>query len=1206
MQNLKKLGLGWAVFCAATIALAQGITTGTVQGVVSDPSGAVVPNAQIQLRSNSTGLQLSSQSGGDGSFKFFAVPIGVYKLVISASGFSNETVDNVAVQSGATTNLNQIKLRIGTAEQVEVNGSDAALLETTDSQVTTTFSTETVQNIPLNNGFDTVAEVIPGVVSTGGGTYGDRFTNANGDNFSVNGQSGRYNNFEIDGQSNNDNSIAGPQVFFGSQDAIQELQVITNDYSSQYGRNAGAVVNYITKSGSNAFHGSGFEFYQGQFLSSLARQEESPIDGFCPPGVSPSTGCTAPALPRYVENRFGGTIGGPIYRNKLFFFFSTYWDRVRTGVTPSQAFLTPDAAGLAMIKSTFSGDPGAAALLNYGPYSIATGNPQPVPVPPSLAANLPQSCTAAGICFEQVTDAAGNSAMVEEQGVTRSIALPFNDQEELARVDWQATEKDRFFVKYFYQPSFAISPGGDLIATGDWTDVPAVTYSVGADWTHTFTPNIVDQLRYGFQEAKVPFEGGAFPNCVNSNFGACPAQMTFTGGNDDLNFGGDIGTPQGRTVKVTQVQDNATWTHGAHTFLFGGEFDYQNTPNTGIFFYNGDSNYSTLSNLMGAPDQGLISQDGLPSNTSSFAELANGNLTTRYTEPDLAAYFQDDWKVIPTLTLHLGVRWEFFGQAINTLHNETETRESNPSTAFWDTALPLSARTVPQVAQVYTNFEPRIGLAWNPEFDKKLVIRAGYAINANPSFYNIILLVGDEAPVTNQGAFPCFANACVPSNGSILNTDYRTLNLPSLPTGGDPGQDVEDALPNNFRTPYVQTWTLGIDHQIGRAAVGEVRYVGSKTTHDFQSIDANPFLLPVTSKFPGFYSGLSLCTDPTADGYGRPNCNYSNLVETTNGGWANYNGLQLNLTTQNFHGLTSTVSYTFSKSINNATDAFVSTHSGGSSVAFPQDPLNPSVDERGLSGNDFPNATGLEFTYNLPNFVHENDFISRATNGFTLSGVYRFTSGIPYTPYQPVTLDANTGDTSFCDGAFNRAVLGNDTCRLVLSNRNAPANTLAYLNPYTGPIAYTAQNPNGVPTLGTPVFVQYNTDSETINASGMLTAYNPGTPVNPATTRWIINNEAYAMSVGNPYPGSSRSLLRGPITSDLDVTIAKTTRITERVSLQLSLAAYNALNQYYLGPGDANISHADFTSNAFQQSGTNIPGNTSGNRFMILGGKVIF
>ena len=182
-------------------------------------------------------------------------------------------------------------------------------------------------------------------------------------------------------------------------------------------------------------------------------------------------------------------------------------------------------------------------------------------------------------------------------------------------------------------------------------------------------------------------------------------------------------------------------------------------------------------------------------------------------------------------------------------------------------------------------------------FDKKLVVSAGYAINANPAYYNLALLVADGAPVTKLGAFLCGTNACLPSNGSILNTDFRTLNLPSLPTGGDPGQDVVDTFPTNFRTPYVQTWTLGIQHQIGHAAVGEVRYVGSKTTDDFQSIDANPFLLPVVYGLPKCcLQPHPFAPNPTADGYGRPNCNYSNLIETGQRGWANYNALEFNLT----------------------------------------------------------------------------------------------------------------------------------------------------------------------------------------------------------------------------------------------------------------------------------------------------------------------
>lgn len=1186
MRIVKNLILGCIILGATALSVGQGITTGTVQGTVTDPSGAVVSGSQVQLKSDTTGLNLSTKSAGDGTFKFLAVPVGTYKLVISAQGFSNETVSNVTVQSGATTNLNTIALHIGTNEQIEVNGSTAALLETTDSQVTTTFDSKSMQSLPLNNGFDTLAEIIPGVVSTGG-LSGDDFSNSNGDNYSVNGQSGRYNNFEIDGQSNNDNDIAGPQIFFGNQDAIAQLQIITNNYSAQYGRNAGAIENYITKSGTNQFHGSAFDLYEGQFLSSLTNSEKNPILGFCAPGQSPSTGCAAPVLPRYVENRAGATIGGPIWNSKLFFFFSTYWDRTRTGVTPSQSlpFLTPDATGLTTIQSVFSGNPGAAALLRYGPYSIKAGNPQPIPVPSSLFPST-DTCSSAGVCLEPITDASGKTAMVEEQGVTRSIALPANDQEELVRLDWQPEEKDHLFLRYYYQPTFGLTGGSNPIASGDWAAVPAVSHSVGADWTHSFNTRFVDQLRYSYQEAKVPFEAGSFPNCVLTNFGACPADMSFNGGSDDLSFGGDYLFPQGRVVKVTQIQNNATWTRGAQTLFFGGEFDYQNTPITGIFYYDGYSIYGTLSNLLGAPSAGL-------GGASSFAYLANGNIVVPFKEPDAAAYFQDDWKTFPTLTLHLGVRWEFFGQAVNELHNQTVTRESKASTAFWDTSLPLSDRTVNQVAQVYTNFEPRIGFAWNPAFDKKLVVSGGYAINANPSFYNIITLVADGAPVTNLGAFLCGANACVPSSGSILNADYRALNLASLPTGGDPGQDVEDTVPPNFRTPYVQTWTLGIQHQVGPAVVGEIRYVGSKTTDDFQSLDANPYLLPVATAFPNFYAGLSLCKDPNADSYGRPNCNYGNLAKTANGGWAKYNALELNLTTQNYHGLTSTVSYTFSKNIDNATDAFRSTGAGGSTIAFPQDPLNPGAGERGIGGNDFPNALGLGFTYDVPNFFKSEGFLKRVANGFQLSGVYRFRSGQAYTPYQPITLDANTGDSSFCDGAFNANVIGVDTCRLVLSNPKAPINTVAYLNPYV--------NSSNGPVPGTPKYVVYGSDGFDSNGN-----YLQGTAVNPASSHWIINNQAYAKSVNNPYPGSARSLLRGQAYSDLDLSVFKTFPINERVHIQLSMAAYNALNQMFLGPGNAFVGASNFTSNAENSSNSFSPATPSGNRFVILGGKVIF
>jgi hypothetical protein len=1157
---------------AAPFLLGQGITTGTIAGSVVDSSGAVVPNATITVVDPTRGSKLTTQSGNAGEFSLHTVPLGSYNVTVSATGFTDSQVNSVVVQAGSTTDLGSLKLSIGAAsEQVEVNGSAANLLEISDSQVSTTFSSHSIQAFPLNNGFDTITEVIPGVVST----HGDNFSNTNGDNFSVNGQSGRYNNFELDGQSNNDNSIGGPQVFFGSQDAIAQLQVITNDYSAQYGRNAGAVVNYITKSGSNAFHGSAFEFYQGSFLSSLSNQQKNPLFGYCAPGES-GDGCTPPQVPRSVENRYGGTFGGPILKDKLFFFGSTYWDHIRNGAAPSQSLpnLTPDPTGIAQLQAAFPGNPSVAALAAFGPYGVTQGNPQPVAVPATVC---PVPLTG-GACVETITGPNGVSAPIEFAGVQRLIPSIFNDEENLGRIDWQPTQRDHLFARYLYQNQLNTGIAGIGTAAGDFYNVTDIAHSIGADWSHTFSNNWVDQLRYSFQQTKLYFQGGAHPDCTTNTITDCPAQVSFNGGNNDQGFGVDTTLPQGRTVKVTQIQNNAVWTHGNHTLLFGGEFDYQNSPNGGLFYYNGNLNFGTFQDFL---------QNGPAGNSAAYTILADGNPSIPFTEPDAAGYVQDDWKVSPSFTAHIGLRWEYFGQALNKLHDQTVARESNAATAIWDTSLPLSARTFPAVNEFYKNFEPRLGFAWNPAFDKSLVISAGYAINANPAFYNMFILGADGAPVVNFGVIPCGAGTCVPTNGSLAGLDVRNTNLPAIPTGTDPRAETQSLFPANFRTPYVQTYTLGIQHQIGHAAVGEIRYVGAKTTKDFQSTDGNPFLLPVQTAFPN-YAPVTLCADPTANGYGRPDCNYSNVSVISNGGYANYNGLQLNLTTQNYRGLTMTASYTWSKSINNATDAFRSTGGAGSSIAYPQNPLNPTSGERGLSGNDFPNVVGIAFDYQLPKLVKSNGLLARAANGFSLSGIYRFNSGQVYTPYQGIFLDGITGDTSFCDGVFNQSTLGADTCRLVLSNKKAPLNSVAYLNPYGGA------------NQATPEYVVYNSDF--IDGNGN---YNPGTPIDPTSAHWIISNQAYAESVGNPYPGSGRSPLRGPTFSDFDATITKNTQLTERVNLQLSLSAYNALNQMYLGPGNAFVGSSSFTSNSFNGSGS-VPGNTSGNRFVLLGGKVIF
>jgi hypothetical protein len=1161
-------------FAAALFALAltlfatgQGITTGTIKGTVVDVSGAVVQNAQVTATNNAQGTQLNATSGAEGLFSIYAVPIGVYTIDIAASGFSTVHVTSVQINSGATTDLKSVRLQVGATAQVVVNGSSEALLQTSDSQVTTTFSSQTVQNLPLNNGFDTAAELIPGVVST----HAANFSNSNGDNFSVNGQRGRANNFEIDGQSNNDNYIAGPQAFFDNQDAIQELQVITNDFSAQYGRNAGSVVNYVTKSGTNAFHGSGFEFYNGSFLQSLAQESKSPLAGFCSPGVVPTqqNNCTPIAVPRVTENRYGGTLGGPILKDKLFFFGSTYWDPFTTGTAPANTgtFTIPTPAGIQALESVFPGNPAVGILSNFGPYSIKTGNPGPVGTPQN----------------QNVTGPNGMTVSIPFAPVQRTVASPSTDQEDLGRLDWQPTGKDRLFVRYFYQSTLASAAFGN-IPTGNWVDVPGTTHSIGADWTHDFNEHWVDQLRYSYQESKLAFQGGSYPDCLTTNVASCPAFLNFQSG-EFSDFGESSSFPQGRIIKVTQIQNNATWTHGNHTLLFGGEFDYQNSPLTWLPFYGPELSYVDFNSFI---------QDN-----NGISILADGSLTVPLTENDAAAYVQDDWKLTPSFTAHIGLRWEFYQQAINELHDSQVTRETNPATAFWDQSLPLAFRTVPSVPQFYKNFQPRLGFAWNPEFNRNMVVSGGYAINTDPQFTNPFQNSFQLAPSANAGTVNC---PCQPASGSFTTPAVRAVVLPSLPRGGNPRFRDYDYVSPNFRYPYTQTYTLGVQYQLGSSIVGSLRYVGSHSIDNFQSIDANPYLLPVAQAFPNTVSPSSLCQgDPTMiPGVGRPDCNFSNEALVNNGAWLIYNGLQANLTTRSFHRVTTTISYTFSRALDNASEIYP-TGTGGNTAAYSQNPLDTNLGERGVSGNSYPNALGLSYVYEFPTFAKGNGFLPKIMNGYQLNGIYRYNSGQPFQPYQPLSLANQFGpDSSFCDLTFQNSAVGfgNDVCRLVLSNKKAPLNTIAYLNPYGGP------NSN------TPVYIDYNSDF--VDSNGV---YHSGTPVDPKSSHWIINNQAYALSVGNPYPGSGRNILRAQPFNNLDASIYKNTKLSERVSMQLQFTAYNALNHAFRssqGDGSADGSFTSFVG-AYNTQFTGQPQpflsqayGVSNIRFILLGGKIIF
>ena len=1154
---LSTLLLTLFLIAGASALHAQGITTGGVNGTVVDPKGAVIPSAKITVTNVATGAVYTQTSRSDGEFSVLALPLGVYKLTISASGFEVLTVNDVNVTIG-TLPLGNEALKIGQGVETVEASAVAPLLSTEQSQLSVTLEAESLQNLPFGGGFDTVALLTPGVSIT----HDNSFSNNNGayGGFSSQGERGRSNNFEIDGQSNNDNSVAGPQVFFSNQDALAGVEVITNNFSAQYGRNAGSVVNYLTKSGTNAFHGSAFEFYEGNWGESFSQGQKSPFLGFCSPGVAGGTdGCVTPTLPRYVDNVFGYSFGGPVpkLKDKAWFFTSGLWNRYRNGGGVSLSgptTVTPDSNGLQQLQAAFPNDPGVAALVNNGPYSIKTGNPQAVGTPVTLP----------------VTDAAGHSANIEFAEIGRSIPSLSNDEELLERLDLQPTTKDHVFIRYFYQDDPYLNAGGS-VTEGSWYNVPDTAHSVGADWSRTFTSSLVNQIRYSFQQTSILFQSGGQPNCTTTAPDNCTTSIGISGHitipEDEnspaysmLGFGYGTTIPQGRVVKVTQVQDNVTWTKGKQTILMGGEWAYQNSPNPFLPDWNGGFSFSSFGSFLSG--KGALT-------------LGNSNgFTTKFTEPDAAAYFQDDYKVSPELTLNLGLRWEYFGQALNLLHNETVQRESNASTAFWDMSLPLYVRTAASAPQHWKQFQPRIGLALNPTFDKKLVVHAGFSINFDPAFYNMFLNSATAAPVVNLGSISgCGVSIqCLPSAGAT-GAQVRAQDLQYIPVGAgvNPGARNQTNTSPDFHNPYTESWLFGFSHQLGSKAVGEINYVGNHQVGNFQSINANPYLPDVQAAFPTSIP-TTLCSDSTKVGFGHPDCNLTNLRQRNNGAFAVFNALEAKLTTRAWHGLTTNVNFTYGKTIDNSSEVY-STEAGGNTIAFSANPYYGNQPERGVSGDSEKFIASSNFSYLLPNVHGGLGFLGRILSGYRLDSIWTFNSAQPVSAFQYGYFGYGSTLQSYSDQNFDNWQLGGvDTARPILNSKSAPITSVGVLDDQYGDWCGTLSNGQPNPAWTGPGYYNYATCL-------------PGAQ---SSFHWIQNTELVANGYKQPFPGVGRNTLKTQAWNNFDASLQKVTRLNERVTMTLSLIDYNALNRQFLGTPDTFIDDAGGSFEDFRyNSGSN-------------------
>ena len=1161
--------------------------------IAIDPSGAVVPGVQVKATNTATGSVVTTTTDGAGLFRVAELPIGTYSLEFAKQGFSKYVLNHVEVAAGADHGVGQVKLTVG-ASSVTVEVTEAPpLLESTEAQVTTTFTTQQITSfagLQENEGLDFLALQLPGVNNTRDNT----FSNSNGVGFSVDGIRGRNNDQQIDGQNNNDNSVAGPSLFLSNPDFVQEYQVTTNNFGAEYGRNSGSVVNLVTPSGTNTWHGTISGSEGNSALDTLTNVDKAPF-------VTPSL----TSVPWFNNVFASTTVGGPVKKDHVFVFGGFDTQIIEQHSLDQSGDLTPTPAGLGQLAACYPNSTSVEALRTFGPYGIGAGNPVPsgTPTPFTLiGSNTDPSCT------------------VDFAGVQRTLGTPFHEYDFIGRSDFQYGN-DRVYLRYIYNYSNAID--GDPFVTaaaGYPASVPSRSQNALIGWTHTLSPSMTNEFRVGYGRQNTEFGGNSIGNTVpvQGDIGNALANIsvTNTGGPAILSYGPADNAPQGRVVNTYQVQDQWSYVQGKSQWKAGVNFTYQKSPNVFLPNFNGTYNFAPFTNSGTAnvvtpdctvtPGESLDALSAYACNIPNHINITQGSPIIPFTEKDTFLYVGNDYKLKPNFTLNLGLTWSYYGQPANLFHDITVTNR-NSSTPFWNPALPASVTTFPSIPAPKNSWGPSVGFAWSPNWHNFLtgengntVVRGGYRLSYDPPFYNIYLNIASSAPIVLSQTLTGTDASENPLAAAPIGTTVRTQLAPFLVTGvSDPRSFNETTIAPNFGPDRVHSWSLGIQRQLSTAAALEVRYVGNHGQNLFQSINANPLISGLATEFPSFLPpNATPCSAadavvPTA--VGRLNCDEGIVRERTNTAYSDYEGLQVQLRTTNlWKQLTLTTNYTWSKTTDNASEIF-STFGGGSSLSFSQDPLNFKGAEHGLSGLNIPQLWTLNFFETLPVFRSQSGVVGRLLGGWGISGNYIISSGEPYTPSQVFTNFFSGGVGS--DEPFDAAFIGTfETARPFLGSSSAPVTQV-------GIFAADACALFGGPSCGLApnALVSYNV----LNQTGGATA----TPTTTSAVRFIANGGEAQTVFNTPFGNAGRNILRDGATNVANFSVIKSFKINERSNVQFRATMLNVFNHSNYETVDPFIDDAGLST---FETGFGVPalspnngnGNGFGRRQVLFGVKV--
>ncbi|MHB8501974.1 MAG: outer membrane beta-barrel protein [Candidatus Acidiferrales bacterium] len=939
MYRLRVFAIFGIVFCLFLLAAGLGsaqTSRGTLTGIVSDSSGAVIANATVTITQSGTNLKRQTTTNEAGVYRFDAVDLGTYALSVSAAGFQTSETTGVEVQAAHTTNID-IPLEVGaTSEVVKVEASAEVALETSEQVRGANFSDHTITNLPIA-GQDslTIAQLLPGVMVISGATNA---INQDGTYaFAVNGQRPRGNNFMIDGVENNDISITGPAFTITNPDAIEEVNIQTADFSAEFGRAGGAVFNQITKSGTNDIHGTATYVYSGSAFAALNNAQK--INHLTTP-------------PRQVENDPDFTIGGPVViphlyngHNKTFFFAAAQWDRIFGNAT-SGSLRLPTDAGVATLQSLAGQCPNAALYLKA--LGSLRGNPASIPSNISLA----------------VPSAAGTCTNSTRAGLSLATGLFIRqepsvnlDNNHLIRIDHKVSDKQNMSFRWLYNsssstPGFNNLPGFDNGFTGKTlTGSFADTYVINARWTNEF------RFNYG----RIGFN---FPLLAPDSFHANEPNYSGLG---ITGFGGATNIPQFRYANNWQYQDTATWVHSTHTFRFGVDYLRQLARQHPPFNERGSFSY--------APSSGVTAFSDFLDDFGGNGGSLNRQFGSSIYHPNLlrqSYFFQDSWKTTQNLTLNLGLRYENFGTPVNTFRVAAFTNYD-----------PVNFAAPHPVQGDNNNFAPTVGFAWNPKgtsrLDRlmggsKMVWRGGFQTSYDTWFNNLLSNIAGSSPNTLGGIIQSTASGT--SRGlASFSTQFASIQ-PTPPTAQSPQTNL---FLQPFRNPYTDRWSLGFERELPSGLILDTSYVGSVSHKLFRTIDMNPIVNPVTRA--RFQPQVGVRT-----------------VRATNAN-SNYESLQLDLKRRfgytpvgqlQFDG-----SYTYSHFLDDVSDVFGFDSTPSSFQSVSQVVGGSRHLDYGNSDFDRTHVASLGVLWDVRG--PKSGLLGTLVGGWQVSAISHWQSGLPYT-----------------------------------------------------------------------------------------------------------------------------------------------------------------------------------------------------------------